>query len=370
LLLHIQELAPEDRKQAAIQISQIAHRVLEIPFASQHTAKTEATPSSVFLEWLLPNIIKELSPLSRAQLAQTCRDSRDRIQNWRTERLTHFLLEPGLHDLLSFFFEHIPDSTHPESFDSWQQELLTKGIPTLLTAIYHSAILRSDEKELFRTYSPQELASTPPLLYLLLQTSYDLSLVVSMWFSNKDLLSQYPSLEEKALAASDWLQNNQDRITNIVCCARPDMTMTCLPQEICDLPQVKYLFLDSTSLRVLPPAIGFLNTLNFFAINNSHLTSLPQEIGQLANLMIFILDNNQLCSIPDKIRSLSQLVSLSLKGNRLTKIPDVSSLPNLKTLQLDGNPIESIPSSLFFRPDLQVTGIQILPSPTSLCLLI
>jgi hypothetical protein len=119
--------------------------------------------------------------------------------------------------------------------------------------------------------------------------------------------------------------------------------LTSLPVEIGQLPELQTLYLGYNQLTSLPAEIGQLSQLRELYLNQSQLTSLPTEIGQLSELQKLCLNQNQLTSLPVEIGQLSQLQKLYLNQNQLTTLPtEIRQLSQLQTLELAENPLKDI----------------------------
>ena len=99
-----------------------------------------------------------------------------------------------------------------------------------------------------------------------------------------------------------------------------------IPQEICNLVNLRYLNLSQNNLTgVIPPEIGNLMNLEVLNLSQNNLTGvIPPEIGNLLNLKSLHLQENQLIEeIPDEIGNLDSLNLLFLYQNQLSgQIPE------------------------------------------------
>ncbi|HYX18547.1 MAG TPA: COR domain-containing protein [Nostoc sp.] len=162
------------------------------------------------------------------------------------------------------------------------------------------------------------------------------------------------------------------RLTNLVLSFNK---LTTLPTAITHLKSLTTLDLEGNGLTKFPKVITRLKSLERLLLNNNKLTTLPEDITQLKQLTILILKNNilskfpqvitclpsltildlsynRLTTLPEGITHLENLTELYLKGNRLTTLPDITSLKQLKTLDLTDNPIKKPP------PEVVVKGIE------------
>jgi Leucine-rich repeat (LRR) protein len=121
-----------------------------------------------------------------------------------------------------------------------------------------------------------------------------------------------------------------------------------LPCSISNLIELRYLLLTDNQLSILPDTIGALKLLITLWCSNNQLSTLPSSIGELKKLQALVLSQNQLSSLPVEIGDLQTSV-LRLDNNQLKTLPeslDKMTDGHLRTLQLDGNPFESIPNKL------------------------
>lgn len=125
------------------------------------------------------------------------------------------------------------------------------------------------------------------------------------------------------------------------------MNLSELPQEICNLSNLRSLDLRSNHLNSLPNSIGNLNNLTSLNLWNNHLSSLPESIGDLSNLTSFNLSYNQLNTLPETIGQLSNLTSFNLSHNQFNALPEsIGKLTKLTSLYLSGNELKAFPESI------------------------
>jgi Leucine-rich repeat (LRR) protein len=113
-------------------------------------------------------------------------------------------------------------------------------------------------------------------------------------------------------------------------------------------------------LRVHEPYIGmnnyrygihyktsYLNNICTFYLVNSKLKIIPSEIGLLTKLKSLNLCGNHLQTIPSTIFELTNLIVLYLHDNYLQMIsPEIGRLINLRKLSLYNNNLQSIPETI------------------------
>jgi internalin A len=121
---------------------------------------------------------------------------------------------------------------------------------------------------------------------------------------------------------------------------------TALPEALCQLRQLRTLYLRNNQLITLPESLGRLTRLQHIYLTGNRLISLPKSLGQLTELQILSLGNNQLTAIPESFGQLAQLQILDLNHNQLTALPEsLSELTQLKIFHLNQNQLTSLPES-------------------------
>eukprot|EP01035_Chromulina_nebulosa_P028950 gene28950-38292_t len=95
--------------------------------------------------------------------------------------------------------------------------------------------------------------------------------------------------------------------------------------------------------------IGILSQtpLEELNVGCNRLSSLPLEFGSLSRLKTLWLDDNDFQELPTSVCQLRDLISLKCSGNALRTVPSlISMLSQLETLALDNNEIEEFPSGV------------------------
>ncbi|KAG8197757.1 hypothetical protein JTE90_006803 [Oedothorax gibbosus] len=154
--------------------------------------------------------------------------------------------------------------------------------------------------------------------------------------------------------------------------------LTVLPVEIGDMAALKHLDVSKNKLKSLPTLIEMLGHLEQLYIqhNNiqeipplSHCTSLKEIhagynrievlseefLEGVPNIKLLDLRDNKIPEIPDIICSLQALERLDISNNALTNLPyTLGTLPHLKFLAIDGNPMRSIRRDIIQRGTVQL----------------
>ena len=140
-----------------------------------------------------------------------------------------------------------------------------------------------------------------------------------------------------------------------------------LPKEFFCLPNIKDLYLIDCQLNELPPEIGQMKNLEGLRIGMNKLTRLPEELFDLVNLKKLSAERNNISELSPKIGQLSGLVFLLMMENRLTTLPDkIKNLENCRHINLFDNKLTCLPRSIIDMPVLEsliVDGNNNLRSP-------
>ena len=129
-----------------------------------------------------------------------------------------------------------------------------------------------------------------------------------------------------------------------------------IPDDISELQNLKALYIWGLELTVIPQSVLRLSNLSRVHMAFNHLRDIPKEISQLKGLRHLDLRNNQFLLIPETVYNLASLEGLDFSNgsdedkpfsfgkNSITEIPkDILRLKKLKSLKLDGNPIQTPP---------------------------
>jgi Leucine-rich repeat (LRR) protein len=116
-----------------------------------------------------------------------------------------------------------------------------------------------------------------------------------------------------------------------------------LPKELFLLKKLKTLDLSGNDFTVLPKDFSKLKTLEKLYLNDEKNLNLPQSLSVLAklpNLKSLHLDNDRINYIPSEMLKLKNLEYLSLRHNALKEFPkNINSLSHLKHLYLNENSV-------------------------------
>lgn len=120
-----------------------------------------------------------------------------------------------------------------------------------------------------------------------------------------------------------------------------------------------HLSLSTFRLGDLPESIGELTHLQTLDISGNNLTECPGFLRNLANLRVLNLAFNHLEQLPQFICGLNLLNRLDLSYNRLSSLPScVGNLTALRELLLSNNRLRQLPPELEFLPNLDTLELE------------
>jgi hypothetical protein len=126
-----------------------------------------------------------------------------------------------------------------------------------------------------------------------------------------------------------------------------DLDLEVLPESVCRLPRLRFLYLNNNRLRLLPESIGRLAQLQELTLVGNRLTQLPRCVGNLARLESLRLSHNRLTQLPKWIGQLARLNRLHLNSNQLARLPEsIGQLAQLEELYLHRNQLTRLPESI------------------------
>lgn len=130
-----------------------------------------------------------------------------------------------------------------------------------------------------------------------------------------------------------------------------------LPEWISRFNNLKLLGLGCCELSILPDWITQLGNLENLLLDNNHFKDFPLEVLNLSKLKYLHLGDNQLTFIPNEIYQLSNLESLILYRNNLEVLPEsMAYLKKIKTLLLWNNKLKVVPQFIYDMPLLEVVS--------------
>ncbi|CAB3984718.1 flightless-1 homolog [Paramuricea clavata] len=125
------------------------------------------------------------------------------------------------------------------------------------------------------------------------------------------------------------------------------------PDHVANMPNLRWLKLDRTSLEELPDEISHLKRLEHLSVKKNKLTNLHNgDLTALSNLKVINARKNQLknSGIPNGVFSLEELLTVDFSHNQLKEVPEeLENAHSLIVLSLANNRIASIPNQLFIN---------------------
>lgn len=122
-------------------------------------------------------------------------------------------------------------------------------------------------------------------------------------------------------------------------------------------PDLRQLDLSRNELKFLPENIGEFKQLHTINLNFNQLTKIPGTIGNLAQLTRVLALKNDLTELPAEFYHLKQLTHLSLSHNQFTCLRKKAEWDCLEVLNLSDNQFSSLPRAVKTLPQLKVLDI-------------
>ena len=101
------------------------------------------------------------------------------------------------------------------------------------------------------------------------------------------------------------------------------------------------LKLSELGLSTLPK-LSSKHLTTVVELSNNSFEEFPKELLILQKLTDLDLRDNKIESIPEELKKCNKLSKLLLSNNKIKNIPNIFDLNSLKTLAVDGNPLEKI----------------------------
>jgi len=178
--------------------------------------------------------------------------------------------------------------------------------------------------------------------------------------AKRDLKLSGPKVSERVVNLKGLLPEsvwNLDLLTKLEICSIPGLEQ--LSPNILKLGALKELVVsDVPKLGTLPSEISKLSELKTLIVENANQKELPKEFGKyLKNLQVLNLSGNQLSSLNEDFK-IPELVTLNLNGNCFTNVPiQILKLQRISTLSLCRNQIDSINPEMANMAGLQILDI-------------
>lgn len=145
------------------------------------------------------------------------------------------------------------------------------------------------------------------------------------------------------------------------------LNLELFPGDVFGVCFIRTLNLRGNKLEYLPKTMDLLTNLEILNISENSLRALPDTLGNCSKLWKLQLQHNKLTELPDSIRNLSNLRELYINYNRLTVLCDgVTELVQLESLDARHNSIESLPQNFSTKslPNLRMVNLEFNPLPT------
>ena len=113
--------------------------------------------------------------------------------------------------------------------------------------------------------------------------------------------------------------------------------LTSLPDSMRQFKNPRWLKLGVNQFTEFPSIICELTALQQLGLSHNNLTEVPASMKQLTDLKELYLGRNKFTKLPSVISQLKSLEVLYLEGNDLHTLPDLSSLQQLRELDVRCN---------------------------------
>lgn len=128
----------------------------------------------------------------------------------------------------------------------------------------------------------------------------------------------------------------------------PNNRLEALPPEFCERLRLEGLVLDRNPLRSVPVELFEMTGLDNLSLSGTPVIDLPVPRQTNPTLKTLILDDMRWLDIPpDFLRNFPKLKSVSIAGSEQSLLPpDVFGLEQLIQLNVENNPIRSVPGEI------------------------
>ena len=133
---------------------------------------------------------------------------------------------------------------------------------------------------------------------------------------------------------------------DVACLNARGNKLSSLPHDLRRFGGLRRLDLSCNELLRLPEWIKELKNLEELVLDENCLQELPEEVFLLSSLRILSVASNELATISRNVVRLARLEVLDLWGNQLGELPGLSTLRQLKELNVGGNRLTRLPLGL------------------------
>ena len=128
--------------------------------------------------------------------------------------------------------------------------------------------------------------------------------------------------------------------------------LTCLPDDLPRLHQLRVIFGSNNQFTALPAVLGQCLNLQMVGFKANQIRSVPAA-ALPPQLRWLILTDNQIETLPVSIGGCAHMRKLMLAGNRLQRLPDQLALcQQLELLRISANQLDALPPWLVDLPKL------------------
>lgn len=130
-----------------------------------------------------------------------------------------------------------------------------------------------------------------------------------------------------------------------------------LPNDVWQLPSLRYLDVCRLPLQELPDGIEKAASLSNITISYCPLLRLPAAMGKTPLLYSVEITHTLLAGIPESLVQSGVLRHLHLSYNQICRLPeDLSGMQKLETFYISDNPLEAVPESITALQNLERLG--------------
>ena len=244
-------------------------------------------------------------------------------------------------------------------------------------AVVHALDREEREKEENRLQRWAEIKAVGEELSEISVSWEDLPTLPDILFDDNPASAEIASLNLVGLGLEQLSDRVGQTFTSLRALKLDSNKVRCIPNNICQLPELREISAVRNQIEKLPFNIGLLCNLRRLLLPSNCLKRLPATMKLLTNLQVLNLEANQLNEIPvlgdlplkrvnlnnNNLRSLMTLFQVSNKQgnfrmsktltvlscnrNKLTGLPSkINNASELKELYLANNELESLPTTL------------------------